>query len=126
MTELENSEAKIKISITDSKGSAFFGPGPLLLLQNIGRHKSISKAARAMNNMSYAKAQKMLKTLQQNFSEPLITTRIGGAEHGGAELTAFARKLIRLYTEYNYLINEFSQKEYHNFINKLNRQTTEK
>jgi molybdate transport system regulatory protein len=69
------------------------GPGKVRLLELIGERGSISAAGRAMD-MSYRRAWLLVDELNRSFSEPLVSTQLGGAKGGGAELTPFGRRLV--------------------------------
>ena len=76
--------------------SVAMGPGKADLLDAIGATGSISAAARSMG-MSYRRAWMLVDTMNACFRRPLVTTAKGGAEGGGAALTATARKALREY-----------------------------
>lgn len=69
------------------------GPGKLMLLENIGKHGSISAAGRAMN-MSYRQAWSLVDQLNQAFKEPVVISQTGGKSGGGAALTDFGKLLL--------------------------------
>jgi molybdate transport system regulatory protein len=73
-----------------------FGPGKADLLDAIARTGSISAAARDMN-MSYRRAWLLVDAMNRCFREPLVKAGRGGAEHGGAEVTAFGRSILKRY-----------------------------
>ena len=72
------------------------GPGKIRLLEEISRHGSISAAGRAMK-MSYRRAWLLVDDLNSSFSEPLVSTRLGGAGGGKASLTPAGRTVVRAY-----------------------------
>jgi molybdate transport system regulatory protein len=72
------------------------GPGKIRLLEAIDRSGSISQAGRALG-MSYRRAWLLIDDLNRCFREPVVEAQPGGARGGGAELTAFGRKLVRDY-----------------------------
>src|SRR5215468_1686818 len=72
------------------------GPGKIRLLEAIDRTGSISQAGRALG-MSYRRAWLLIDDLNRCFREPVVAAQPGGARGGGAELTAFGRKLVRDY-----------------------------
>ena len=78
------------------KGAPAMGPGKAELIERIGETGSISAAARAMR-MSYRRAWQLVKALNKDFREPVISTAIGGARGGGAEVTPFGRRLVALF-----------------------------
>ena len=72
------------------------GPGKIRLLEAIARTGSISQAGRSLD-MSYRRAWLLVDDLNRCFREPVVTTQPGGAQGGGAALTAFGRELIHKY-----------------------------
>lgn len=88
---------EVKVALLDSQGERFMGAGPMWLLEGIRQTGSIRQAALAMG-MSYAKAHRLLGRLEQALGVRLLTRRIGGAEHGGAGLTAEGIEFLERYT----------------------------
>jgi molybdate transport system regulatory protein len=74
------------------------GPGKIALLEHIESSGSLSQAARDLG-MSYRRAWLLLDDLNHALGEPVTTMSVGGAGGGGAELTAFGRKLIAAYRD---------------------------
>ena len=72
------------------------GPGKAALMGQIEKTGSISAAARAMG-MSYRRAWRLVDALNESFEEPVVLTAVGGKRGGGAQVTAFGRRLVRLY-----------------------------
>jgi molybdate transport system regulatory protein len=72
------------------------GPGKAELVERIAETGSISAAARAMG-MSYRRAWQLVEALNKACREPVVITAIGGKRGGGAEVTAFGRRLVRLF-----------------------------
>ena len=79
-------------------GPLAFGPGKAELLERIQTTGSLSAAAAEME-MSYMKAWKMVRGLNERFREPLVTLSRGGDQHGGALLTPAGQKLLDLYRQ---------------------------
>ena len=79
-------------------GPLAFGPGKAELLEKIDECGSMQAAAAAME-MSYMKAWKMVKGLNERFREPLVSLQRGGKEQVGATLTAVGREILALYHE---------------------------
>lgn len=75
---------------------AYIGPGRADLLEGIGETGSISDAARRMG-MSYKRAWGLVQALNMGFGAPLVETSRGGAEQGGAQLTALGREALARY-----------------------------
>jgi molybdate transport system regulatory protein len=72
------------------------GPGKAELVERIAAMGSISAAARAMG-MSYRRAWQLVEAMNRACREPVVITAIGGKRGGGAEVTPFGRKLVRLF-----------------------------
>ncbi|MFT3990811.1 MAG: LysR family transcriptional regulator [Luteolibacter sp.] len=89
------SESPIRLLLS---GSLSFGPGKAELLERIKQSGSLQAAAAAMD-MSYMKAWKMVKGLNQRFSEPLVVMHRGGNTQGGADLTELGGEILALYHE---------------------------
>ena len=75
------------------KSAAAMGPGKAELVERIARTGSISAAARQMG-MSYRRAWQLVESLNATFSEPVVTTAIGGNRGGGARVTPFGARLV--------------------------------
>ena len=80
----------------DFDGDRALGPGKVRLLELVGETGSISAAGRAMG-MSYRRAWLLVDALNGTFRDPVVATRGGGAEGGGASLTPFGTALVARY-----------------------------
>ena len=87
--------AKVRISIVFESG-ARIGPGKATLLESIRDTGSISAAARDMG-MSYKRAWVLLDSINQAFTEPVVTAAPGGSGGGGAVLTPFGAEVLERY-----------------------------
>ena len=87
--------AGVRVSVVFDSG-ARIGPGKARLLQSIHDSGSISAAARDMG-MSYKRAWLLLDSINQAFTEPVVTTAPGGAGGGGATLTVFGLEVLERY-----------------------------
>ncbi len=72
------------------------GPGKIALLENIGRHGSISAAGRAMD-MSYKRAWDLVDEINRVCRQPVVERQAGGKNGGGAALTPFGETLVARY-----------------------------
>jgi molybdate transport system regulatory protein len=79
-------------------GQAVIGEGRFDLLSGIDRWHSISEAARRMN-MSYRHAWLLVQSINRAAGKPLVVASIGGSKGGGAELTPFGHKVLRVFRE---------------------------
>lgn len=86
------------------------GPGKIELLELVGRHASISAAARAMK-MSYRQAWLKLESLNHAFDEPVFETATGGAHGGGARLTETGCKLIARFRTLQSSVEKIARRE---------------
>lgn len=75
-------------------GKPVFGKGRMQLLESIGRHGSISKAAKE-NDISYRKAWGYLDAMESRLNIPLVDRHTGGRDGGGTSLTEEAREFLR-------------------------------
>jgi molybdate transport system regulatory protein len=104
-------KARVKLTLVDEAGEPFMGIGLVWLLDRIRRLHSIRKAASDMD-MSYAKAHAIIKRLERGLGRPVVVRRRGGAEKGGAELTAFAERLLDSYARFNDRVSRHVQSEF--------------
>lgn len=80
-------------------GSAtVMGPGKAELLGHIRDSGSISEAAKRMG-MSYNRAWLHVKIMNEAFLEPVVESLRGGANRGGASLTAHGEKVLTAYQQ---------------------------
>jgi molybdate transport system regulatory protein len=86
---------RVKVSIVFESG-ARIGPGKARLLESIRDTGSISAAARDMQ-MSYKRAWMLLDSMNQAFTEPVVSAAPGGPGGGGATLTAFGAEVLERY-----------------------------
>ncbi len=89
----------VKPRIRATRGDVILiGPGKADLLEAIGETGSIRSAAERIG-MSYMRAWSLVRTLNENFREPLVERTRGGARHGGAIVTPLGRAVLGLYRE---------------------------
>ncbi len=86
---------RIRLRI-DFDGENYIGHGRIELLELIGQHGSISKAAQAMS-MSYKRAWYLIDGFNAMFREPLIERQHGGKGGGSAKLTPFGERVVAEY-----------------------------
>lgn len=75
-------------------GKPVFGKGRMQMLEGIGRHGSISKAAKEIN-ISYRKAWGYLDAMEKRLNITLVDRQAGGRDGGGTWLTDEAREFLR-------------------------------
>ena len=95
MTETPKPAPILRLRIHLSDGD-WMGPGKADLLTGIAETGSIAAAGRAMG-MSYKRAWMLIEVMNAMFAQPLVIAVRGGAEHGGATLTAEGARVLALY-----------------------------
>ncbi len=86
---------RIRLRI-DFDGERYIGHGRIELLELIGRHGSITKAAQAME-MSYKRAWYLIDGFSKMFREPLVERQHGGKGGGSATVTPFGLRVVEEY-----------------------------
>ena len=94
----------------DQDGKAF-GDGPYDLLKRVGKTKSLHQAAHQMG-MSYSKAWRLIRTLEERLSFPLLERKVGGQSGGGSQLTPMARNLMKDYKQFRNDVKKAIEKIY--------------
>ncbi len=89
---------KVRLRIDLAPGCSI-GPGKIELLELIGRHGSLSQAARELG-MSYRRAWLLVDELNQTLQQPVVSKSVGGSRGGGAELTVAGRALAATYRRF--------------------------
>lgn len=79
----------------DNGGKAF-GDGPYELLRRVEKMISLHRAASQMG-MSYSKAWRLIRTLEEKLGLPLLERKVGGLSGGGSQVTPQARNLMNHY-----------------------------
>ncbi len=74
----------------------YLGHGRIELLELIGQHGSIAKAAKAMG-MSYKRAWYLADSINSTFATPLVERQHGGKGGGSARLTKLGEIVVRDY-----------------------------
>lgn len=106
---------KVRVTILNDDGASMMGIGTIWLLQRIRRLKSINQAAQEMG-LSYVKALKMLKNTETTLGRQILIKKIGGKDHGGAELTPFAEAFLELFETYQTTVTDFAEQEFQHFL----------
>jgi len=84
-----------RLSIDTALGT-FLGDTRIRLLEAIGRHGSISRAAKAVP-MSYKAAWDAIDAMNNLAESPLVESAVGGRQGGGTRLTPYGSRLIAMY-----------------------------
>ena len=80
-------------------GEFLMGPRYAALLEGVDEHGSI-RAACGDAGVSYRTAMNRIRRMERVLGAPVLHTRRGGAEGGGATLTPQARAIVRVYREW--------------------------
>ncbi|HKY93715.1 MAG TPA: LysR family transcriptional regulator [Kiloniellales bacterium] len=86
------------------------GPGKIALLEAIKKTGSISAAGRSFG-MAYSRAWQLVDAMNRMFAEPVIDAQGGGRHGGGALLTPFGERLVRLYRSAEAKVGKSAAKE---------------
>lgn len=90
-------EGPVKLSFQlTGAGEPVIGPGKALIMEAIDREGSISAAGRSLG-MSYRRIWLLVESLNTDWRDRIIETRVGGGKTGGAQLTPFGRDLLGTY-----------------------------
>lgn len=95
MTSGDGAPARVRLRLAFGEATRL-GPGKADLLELIGETGSISAAGRKMG-MSYKRAWSLVEEMNGAFREPLVERVRGGANGGGAHLTAAGTAVLASY-----------------------------
>jgi molybdate transport system regulatory protein len=79
----------------DNNGKAF-GDGPYELLSRVEKKMSLHQAAHQMG-MSYSKAWRLIRTLEERLGFALLARKVGGQSGGGSNVTSQGKDLMNHY-----------------------------
>ena len=94
----------------EENGETFIGFGRVVLLERIGEHGSISRAAQSMQ-MSYKHAWDLVDSMNRHAREPLVITCKGGKGGGGTTLTNAGEQVIQEFYELRKRLDLFLAEE---------------
>jgi len=84
---------RVWLSNEDKK---IFGEGPFRLLKKVEELGSLRQASISMN-MSYSKAWKILRNIEEEMSILVLERAVGGENGGGSKITEEAKQLMNKY-----------------------------
>jgi len=84
---------RVWLSNEDKK---IFGEGPFRLLKKVEELGSLRLASISMN-MSYSKAWKILRNIEEEMSILVLERAVGGENGGGSKITEEAKQLMNKY-----------------------------
>ena len=86
---------KVRLRIVNGEEDAF-GPGKAQLLESLLTTGSLNRTAADMR-MSYVKALALARTMNAQFTKPLVELARGGRQGGGSQVTPLGRKVLAEY-----------------------------
>ena len=92
-------------------GEYVFGLGICRMLEAVQQTGSIKAAAQQIGK-SYRHVWSRIKEVEQALGVPLVTTRVGGADHRRSELTPAAQSLTAAYQQLRGRVVELIQDEF--------------
>ena len=87
----------------------FFSVGPMELLEKIETYSSINKATGAMG-MSYTKALRIIRTIEEELGFPVVISEKGGNNRGETKLTEKGKRVLTVYKEIYTDVSEYAEK----------------
>jgi molybdate transport system regulatory protein len=78
------------------KSRPFFSVGPMELLDKIETYSSIKKATGAMG-MSYTKALRIIRTIEDELGFPVVISEKGGNNRGMTKLTKKGKEVLETF-----------------------------
>ena len=87
----------------------FFSIGPMELLEKIDTHCSIKQATAAMG-MSYTKALRIIRTIEDELGFPVVISEKGGNNHGETKLTEKGKQVLVAYKEIYADVSRYAEK----------------
>lgn len=98
----------------------FFGPGVVTLLNLTKELESLNAAAKKMN-LSYSKANKMIKSTEEALNFMLLDRKIGGANGGGSTLTKECIDFLKSFADYEDELKEYSDILFEKYFKKYQK-----
>jgi len=94
----------------DNDGKSF-GDGPYELLRRVEKKMSLHQAAGQMG-MSYSKAWRLIRTLEERLGFTLLERKVGGHSGGGSRVTSRGKILMNHYERFRRDIEKGLEKIY--------------
>lgn len=98
----------------DNNGKAF-GDGPYTLLRRVEKMGSLHQAAKQMG-MSYSKAWRLIRTLEERLGFTLLERKVGGLSGGGSRVTPQGKDLMNHYERFRRNVEKGLEKIYHKYF----------
>jgi molybdate transport system regulatory protein len=104
-------EMKIAYKVWLDKDGKAFGDGPYELLRRVEKTKSLHQAANQMR-MSYSKAWRLIRTLEERLGFVLLERKTGGPSGGGSKVTPQGKDLMNHYERFRRDVEKGLEKIY--------------
>lgn len=91
------------------KDRPFFSVGPMVLLKRIETYSSIKKATESMG-MSYTKALRIIRTMEEELGFPVVLSEKGGHNRGMTTLTKKGKLVLSTFEEIYNDVSAYSEK----------------
>jgi len=104
-------EMKIAYKVWLDKDGKAFGDGPYELLRRVEKTKSLHQAANQMR-MSYSKAWRLIRTLEERLGFVLLERKTGGPSGGGSKVTPQGKDLMNHYGRFRRDVEKGLEKIY--------------
>ena len=102
---------KLTVRMFTSDDEKCFGPGIATLMERVEEHHSLRRAAASMG-MAYSKAWRIIRTAEEVFGCPLLSTTTGGKNGGGAALTTQGKRSLTAYQAYAADVKQYSEERF--------------
>ena len=96
-----------RVKICNTK--PFFSIGPMELFEKIETYSSIKKATAAMG-MSYTKALRILRTVEEELGFPVVISVKGGNNRGATNLTEKGKQVLEVFKEIYSDVSAYAEK----------------
>jgi len=103
----------------DNNGKAF-GDGPYELLKQVEVTRSLHQAANQMG-MSYSKAWRLIRTLEERLGFVLLERKTGGLSGGGSQVTSKGKTLMNHYKRFRKEVEKDLEKIYRKHFDDIER-----
>ena len=90
------------------KEKPFFSTGPMELLEKIEHYSSIKKATEAMG-MSYTKALRIIRTMEEELGFAVVLSEKGGNKRGMTQLTEKGKQVLTAFTEIYAAVSAYAE-----------------
>jgi len=91
------------------KEKPFFSTGPMELMEKIDKYSSLKKATEDMG-MSYTKALRIIRDIENEMGFPVVVSVKGGNERGSTTLTEKGKQVLAAYKEIYDDVSEYANK----------------